>query len=209
MFLVFTLIGLLIFHKPILYGAARFLAPASNEMAEILLLEGTEVVAKDALKVGMRLLSDGKANRMVVVLLQFSKENHALLLQEKYTQHIINELVHLDLEKEKVQVIWAPIDGHPITLTEARFVVFKLSQSGVRSAILLCEGFHTRRSFGIYSQEGARVGIHVVPYPYYIGYDIDHWWHRPLGIAHFFVEYFKLVYYILRGYVSIKYLYCP
>jgi uncharacterized SAM-binding protein YcdF (DUF218 family) len=59
----------------------------------------------------------------------------------------MDELQNLGLKKEKVQVISAPIDGHPITLAEPRFVVAKLSQNGTRSAILVSEGFHTRRSF--------------------------------------------------------------
>ena len=120
-------------------------------------MEGTQVVNKGAFNTGMRLLSDGKAKRMVVVLHHPSKENQVFALEEKYTELMMNELEHLGLEKGKVQVISAPIDGHPITLTEAQFVVAKLSQNGVRSAILVSKGFHARRSFGAYSQEGKHV----------------------------------------------------
>jgi hypothetical protein len=170
----------------------------------MVILEGTQVVKKGALNAGMRLLADGKAKSMVVVLQHPSKENQVFALEDRYTQLIMNELEHLGLEKEKVQVISAPIDGHPITLTEARFVVAKLSQNGVRSAILLSKGFHTRRSFGVYSQEGARVGLHVVPYTYFIEYDTNSWWHETEGVSDFVEESFKLVYYLLHGYISIK-----
>ena len=108
---------------------------------------------------------------MVVVLHQPSKEGQAFALQGKYAGLIIDDLEHLGLKKEKVQVISAPIDGHPITLNKARFVVAELSQNGIRSAILLSKGFHTRRSFGVYSQEGDRVGLHVIPYSYFIEYE--------------------------------------
>jgi hypothetical protein len=191
-------------YKPVLKEAGRFLSPTSNERAEVVILEGTQVVKKGALNAGLRLLSDGKAKAMVVVLHHPSKENQVFALQEKYTQLIINELEHLGLEKEKVQVISAPIDGHPITLMEARFVVAKLSQNGARSAILLSEGFHTRRSFGVYSQEGTRVGLHIVPYPYFIEYESNSWWHEPQGVSEFVNESLKLAYYLLHGYVSIK-----
>jgi hypothetical protein len=68
----------------------------------------------------------------------------------------------LGVKKEKVEVISAPIPGHPITLSEARYVVAKLAKDGVQSAILLSSGFHTRRSVGVYRQEGAKLRERIV-----------------------------------------------
>ena len=95
-------------------------------------------------------MCNGRATRLVVVLHQPSKEGQVFALQKKYAQLILTELEHLGPEKEKVQVISAPIDGHSITLFEAQFVVAKLSENGVQSAILSSKGFHTRRSFWVY-----------------------------------------------------------
>ena len=206
LFIVFFFLGLVIFHGPILNGAGRLLAPTSMENGEVLILGGNQVVKNGALKAGMRLLSEGRAERMVVVLLQFSEEDQVFPPQEKYAQLVINELEHLGLKKEKVQIILVPIDGHPITLAEARFVVPKLSQNGVRSAILLSKGFHTRRSFGVYSKEGERVGLRVIPTPYFINYEPNAWWRDVQGVNDFVQESLKLAYYLLHGYVSIKYL---
>jgi hypothetical protein len=203
-FLVLIFSGLLVSYQPILKGAGRFLAPTNNEDAEVVILEGTEIVRNGALDAGLELLSNERADRLVVVLHQPSRERQVFALQGKYAQLIVSELVHLSFEKEKVQVIFAPIDGHPITLAEARFVVAKLSQDRVRSAILLCEGFHTRRSYGVYSLEGARVGLHVVPYPYFIEYKSNSWWHKAQGIIDFLIESLKLAYYVLCGYVPIE-----
>ena len=169
-----------------------------------MILEGTQIVKRGVLNVGIRLLSNGKAKSMVVVLHHPSETNQVFVLQDKYTQLLMKELELLGLEKERVQVISAPIDGHPITLQEARFVVNKLSQQGVRSAILLSEGFHTRRGFGVYSQEGAQVGLHVVPCSYFSKYEINSWWRDPQGIKDFVEESAKLAYYLLHGYISIK-----
>jgi uncharacterized SAM-binding protein YcdF (DUF218 family) len=180
------------------------LAPISDERADVVILEGTQVVENGALDAGIRLLSIGRANRMVVVLHQPSREGQVFALQEKYAELILNELQHLGLDIEKVQVISTPIDGHPITLTEARFVVARLSQNGVRSAILLSKAFHARRSFGAYSQEGARVGLRVVPYSYFIEYDRNYWWQGAEGVSDFVTESFKLAYYLINGYVSIE-----
>jgi hypothetical protein len=170
----------------------------------VVILEGSQVVESGALDAGIRLLCNGRATRLVVVLHQPSKEGQFFALQKKYPQLILIELEHLGLEKEEVQVISAPIDGHPITLFEARFVVAKLSENGVRSAILLSKGFHTRRSFGVYSQEGTRVGLHVVPYPYFVEYESNSWWRDAQGVSDFANESLKLTYYLLNGYISIK-----
>ncbi len=180
------------------------MAPTSEEKAEVLILEGTEIVKNGALNTGMRLLADGTANRMIVVLHKRLEEGQAFALQEKYPQMIIAGLEHLGLDKKKVQVISAPIDGHPVTLSEARFVVAKLSQDGVRRAIIISNGFHTRRSLAVYSQEGARMGLRVVPYSYFIGYDGNSWWKESQGTFDFVTESLKLGYYLLHGYVSIK-----
>jgi hypothetical protein len=204
LFLILIFFDLLIFHQPILNGAGRFLAPSCNKEAEVLILEGGQVVENGALDAGIRLLSDGRATRLVVVLQQPSKKDQVFALEKKYTLLILDELRHLGLDNEKVQIISVPIDGHPITLSEARFVVAKLSQNGVRSAILLSKGFHTRRSFGVYNQEGSRVGLHISPYPYFIEYESDSWWHKAEGINDFIQESLKLTYYLLRGYVSMK-----
>ena len=167
-------------------------------------MEGTQVVKKGALNEGMRLLREKRAKNMVVVLHQLSEENQVFALEDKYAQLIINEMETMGLEKEKVKVISAPIDGHPITLAEARFVVAVLSNGGIRRAILLSEGFHTRRSCGVYNQEGARVGLRVLPYPYFVEYKSDSWWKEPQGVGDFVTESFKLAYYIINGYISIN-----
>lgn len=194
--------GLTLMHRQILTGAGNFLAPTSKESAEVLILEGTQIAKISALKTGITLLSDGRANRMIVVLHAPLREGETAALPRGYPQFIIEELVRLGLKKEKVEIISAPIPGHPVTLSEALFVVDKLSKEGLRSAILVAEGFHTRRSFGLYKQEGGKLGIRVVPYSYFAGYKSDSWWRDTQGINDFFGESLKLSYYIFRGYVS-------
>jgi hypothetical protein len=205
--LIVIILGLIVFHGPILGGAGRFMAPRSESKAQVLIVEGEAVVKNGALYAAMGLLSQGKANRMVVVLHKPLKESgQVFALQEKYTQLIIDEVKRLGFQREKVEVISAPITGHPITLSEARYVVAKLSRDRVRTAILLSSGFHTRRSVGVYRQEGVPLGLHIVPYPYFIDYESDSWWHESQGIGDFIQETAKLAYYVGRGYLSVKYL---
>ncbi len=199
-----VLIFIFFSHQTILINAGKYLAPKGTGKAAVVILEGDESIREDAIKIGLRLLYEGKANRMVVVLHQFSKDDSRVVLEEKYTQLISNELEHFALGKEKAQVIWAPIDGHPITLSEARFVVNELSKDNLRSALLLSKGFHTRRSFGVYNQEGERVGLHIIPYSYFTDYEGDTWWHSTQGISDFVEQSLKFAYYLLRGYVPIE-----
>jgi hypothetical protein len=198
-----VLSGIILCNRPILTGAGMFLAPTSKESADVLILEGTQIAKRSALKTGITLLSNGRANRMVVVLHSPLREGEVFTLPEEYPQFLIDELVRLGLKKEKIEIIPAPIPGHPITLSEARFVVAKLSRNKVRSAILVGEGFHTRRSFAVYKQEGDKLGLHIVPYSYFTEYKNDSWWRDIQGISDFFRELLKLSYYLLRGYLSI------
>jgi hypothetical protein len=201
--ILLVLSGIILMHRPILTGAGMFLAPTSKESADVLILEGTQIAKRSALKTGITLLSNGRANRMVVVLHSPLREGEVFTLPEEYPQFLIDELVRLGLKKEKIEIIPAPIPGHPITLSEARFVVAKLSRNKVRSAILVGEGFHTRRSFAVYKQEGDKLGLHIVPYSYFTEYKNDSWWRDIQGISDFFRELLKLSYYLLRGYLSI------
>jgi hypothetical protein len=200
----FLLLVLLVFmHKTILTAAGRFMAPTTTETAEILILEGTQLANKSALKTGMTLLSEGRAKRMIVVLHAPLKEGQIHLLPKNYPQFITDEFTLPGLKKEKIEVITAPIPGHPITLTEARFVVAQLVQKKVRSAILVSNGFHTRRSYGLYKQEGEQSGLHVVPYAHFTDYKCDSWWRDVQGINDFFGESVKLIYYLLFGHLSV------
>ena len=198
-----VLCGLIVCHRPILTSAGKLLAPMSAESAEVLILEGTEMVKNSALDTGVALLSDGRAKRMVIILHRSLKKSQIPVAQEKYPGLIVDELVRLGLKKEKVEIISVPIPGHPITLSEARFVVDRLSKEGVRSAILVSEGFHARRSFSVYNQEGQRLGLRVVPYSYFTEYKSGSLWRYAQGINDFLGESLKLFYYLLHGYVSI------
>ena len=198
------LLSIVLAHQPILNGIARILAPLTAERAEVLILEGTQQVKVSAMKECAKLLNDGKADRLVVVVHEPEIEGRAIKVRKTYAQSIVNDLEQLGLDKERIQVISVPISGHPITLAEARMVTGVLSEHGVRKAILVSEGFHCRRSFGVYNQEGKGWGLHIAPYSHFSEYDRDSWWRSAKGIGDFLKESLKLSYYLLHGYVSIS-----
>ena len=61
------LILLLFFYQTILIGAGRYLAPEGMGKADVVILEGAELVEEDPAKDAVRLISSGRASCLVVV----------------------------------------------------------------------------------------------------------------------------------------------
>jgi uncharacterized SAM-binding protein YcdF (DUF218 family) len=201
-FLFVAIVFLLLSYKTILIGAGNFLAPERNGKADVVILEGSELIKWNAVKMGIGLLSSEKVNRLVVVVHQVSENAKPFALPD-YPLLISKNLEDLGLKKNQFLIITVPI-YHPITLTEARNVLSILSQNGVRSTILLAEGFHTRRSYWVYKQVGLPLGIEVIPYPYFADYQKDIWWQQIDVLLDYVNELLKYIYYLIRGYIPFK-----
>jgi uncharacterized SAM-binding protein YcdF (DUF218 family) len=196
----FVLVGL--FYQPILIGAGRYLSPEKMKKADIVILEGTELIREDAVRVGMGLITAGTAHGMVVVY-QHSEDEKIFGRPLYFNLYLRKELEKLGLKRDQIIVLEVPKE-HPITLTEARIVLSSLSQRGIKSAILVAEGFHTRRSLWAYRRMGLPFGIEIIPHPYFMRYQTENWWQQIYGTVEFFEEYLKFVYYLVRGYIPPK-----
>ena len=200
------LLGLVILlissYQPILIGAGRFLAPEGTGNADVVILEGEELIREKGVKIGIELISSGNAKCMVVVLQQ-NEEDEKIFALPDYSLLLAKNLQSLKLRKDQFLIIEVPTN-HPITLTEARIVLADLSKHGVKSAILVAEGFHTRRSFWAYKQVGLSLGIEIIPFPYFTEYRSENWWQKAEGFRGFFSESIKFLYYLLRGYIPAK-----
>ncbi len=207
-FLSFLLIIILVFtfYETILLRAGRFMAPEENGTAEVIILEGSEIVETGAVIKGVHLLSSGKAASMIVVIHQFSEKRNPFAIHEGYPNLVKRELKALGLKEEQFRVMVTPVH-HPITLTEARLVLEALSKEGVKSGILLSSGFHTRRSFMVYQHVGIPLKIRIIPSAYFNEYHLDRWWIYDPGMRDFISEFFKLGYYQIRGYIPLKFSY--
>jgi len=205
--LFFLLLGLAIVivflsYKTILTSAGKYLSPEGLENADVVILEGTELIREKSVEIGMSLLSSKRANRLVIVY--HDPGNERIFARPlNYNLFLIQKLEGLGLKKDQIQVIGVP-DDHPITLVEAQIVLSDLSKQGVKSAILLSEGFHTRRSFWTYKKIGLPLGIKVIPYPYYMTYRNEDWWQEVGGVYSFVNELLKFIYYLFRGYIPVK-----
>ena len=199
------LIGLLVlFHGQVLNGLGAFLAPAGERAGDAVVLEGTRVLINQGVKQGIALLNEGRIKRMYLVLHLLPGEQQLFAIQGEYAGILGRELERLGVKREQYRVLLAPIDDHPVTLAEARHAVPYLFRDGVRKAILLAEGFHTRRSLWIYQRMGNSLGIRFVPVPYFPSYSRENWWKDIEGIKDFTAESVKLGYYLVRGYLPVS-----
>lgn len=194
--------SLFAFYRPLLITLGGYLAPSEDGQAEAVIVEGTLVVREVAIREGKKLLLDRKADRLIVVLHHNAGAEKLFALPVDYPQLVNQAIQQLGLKKDQWRVLEVPVID-PITLTEAELVITKLSEMKIRSAFLVSEGFHTRRSLKAYRQEGSRVGIRILPHPYYYSYQKGNWWLTTEGVRAFVTETLKLGYYLLRGYVPV------
>lgn len=206
--LLFSLIllGLVIllafYYQTILIGAGRFLALERLGKADVVILEGTELIREEAVRTGLKLLSSGNARRLVVVY-QESEDEKIFGRPLNYNIFLMRELEKLGLKEDQIIILEVPKE-HPITLTEAQMVLSNISKRGVKSAILLAEDFHTRRSYWTYRKVGSPLGIEIIPCAYFTRYRNENWWEKAEGLREFFWESIKFFYYLVRGYIPVK-----
>jgi hypothetical protein len=202
LFLVFAGGLLYFFHPAVLTAGGRYLAPEGAGKADVVILEGSELVKEQAVKIGMGLISSGRANGLVVVY-QDSENEKAFGKPADYTLFLMQKIGDLGLKKDQIKILPVPQE-HPITLNEARVVLSHLSGDKIQSAILVTEDFHSRRSYWVYKKVGTPLRIEIIPYPYFSRFKVDGWWQQARGVRNFAEESVKFFYYLLRGYVPLK-----
>jgi len=196
-------LAVLFLYEPALRALGRFMAPQGESQAEAVVVEGEQVVREGEVRAGVALIKEGWAKQLILVLHRHPEKEQLFAIQDKYQGWLEEELERGGLKKNQYRIWIAPINGHPITLTEARYVVPRLSQAGIRKAFLLCQGFHTRRSLLVYQNQGDALGVRFIPCPYFPSYEKDSWWTDLDGIKDCGAELFKLAYYLGRGYIPI------
>jgi hypothetical protein len=195
-------LGTLVFSPPVLRGLGRFMAPQGEGQAEAVVVEGDQVVREGAVRAGVGFIKEGRAKQLILVLHRYSEKEQLFAIQDKYQGWLEKELEIRGLRNNQYRIWVLPINGHPITLSEARYVVPRLSQAGIRKAFLLCLSFHTRRSFLVYQNQGNALGVRFTPYPYFPSYEKDSWWRDTEGIKDFGSEAIKMGYYLIKGHIS-------
>ena len=196
-------LALVYFSTPALIGLGRFLSPQGTGKAEAVVVEGFQTVQDGMMEAALALIQEGRARQIILIIQWYPQKERLFAIQEHYPDRLGEELERRGLRKDQYQIWTVPINDHPITLTEARSVVPRLSQAGISKAFLLCRGFHTRRSFLVFQNQGDVFRVRFIPYPYFPSYDRDTWWKHTEGLKEFVSQTFKLGYYLGKGYIPI------
>lgn len=191
-----------IFHQNLLKMAGNFLAPEKLEKADAVVIESSELVREKAIKIGMSLISEGKANLLVVVY-QNSPEEKVFGRPQSYASFLVKEIEKMGIRREQLMILEVPKE-HPITLIEAQTILPQLAKKQVKKIILLAESFHVRRSFWAYKKVGDALGMEIFPFPFFLRYEKENWWQNNQGIREFAAESIKYFYYLMRGYIPLK-----
>ncbi len=206
-FSLFIIIFLIFyFRTTILTQAGQFMAPQGNYTADAVILEGGEFISRSSVINGINLLSSGKVKIIIIVLHRIAPLERPFSLNEDYPDRVKKEMKALGLKEKYFKIIVTHIHN-PITLTEAREALKVISKMRINSAILMSQGFHTRRSYLIYQQLCVPHQIKIFPSAYFNSYHPDYWWTQGAGKRDFVTESLKLAYYIAAGYISLKSLY--
>ena len=179
------------------------MAPQGDYIADVAIIEGTEFIDRGVVMKGINLLSSGKVKRLIVVLFRIAPSHRPFALNEDYQNLVKKEMKALGLKEKDFRIIVTRIH-HPITLTAARGVLETIAKEDIKSAILLSQGFHTRRSYLIYQYVFMPSKIKIFPSACFNSYQLDHWWSQENGPRAFAGEFLKLTYYLAKGYIPFK-----
>src|SRR5207249_798262 len=129
--------------KAIADHIGRSMAPEEARYGDVLILEGADDVDKRLLIEAAQEMRSLGAPRLVVVIHQDAK----LSMENVNSATKLEMQVHqLGLHDDQFTVLRTP-KTHPTTLNEVPVVLKKLSGEGVRSDVLMTDGFHERRSY--------------------------------------------------------------
>jgi hypothetical protein len=187
----------------ILDAAGRFLAPRFTGKADVLIIEGEELLQEGAVAEALKLMSERHIERLVLVTHRYSEARMGFGISQRYGRLVGEELEKAGLKKPQYILVPVPV-AHPITLTEARAVLDTLSKESVKSAILIARGFHTRRSYLLYRDLGRTKGITIIPWSSSVDYPLTKWWRNEDAVVDFVAQLAKLSYYLVRGHIPIS-----
>ena len=182
------------------------MAPVGDYEADVAILEGAQFIRTGTIMRGMDLLSSCRVKRIIVILQNIAPEDRPFGINANYPDIVEQKLNDLGLKKTQFQIIVVPI-RYPVTLTEAEFALETLSKENIKRAILISPGFHTRRSYLAYQYVGVPLRIKIFPSACFTEYQPNNWWVQESGVRDFATELLKLGYYLVGGYIPLKFSY--
>jgi len=195
-----------LYREPLFEKAGRFMAPQSDDKADVVILEGADYIRTGFIQTGREMLSAGKVKKIIVVIHRIGTAHRPFGINGDYPDFVRQKLKGAGLKEDQFKVIVAPI-RHPVTLKEAQFVLKELAPDKISSAVLVAPSFHTRRSYMAYSYAGKALHIRIYPLASFTDHSKEKWWTDQSAWREFATESAKLIYYLAGGHLPFKFSY--
>jgi len=189
-----------IFTKPVFRSMGRYLArPDSTETADIVVVEGGNVVSKIKMNRAIQLYKAGQAKR-IYVLLNALQGNVDVFGIGNYDTMIAASLDSLGIPARDYVIHSMAIRG-PYARNTALELLKGIKDKNISSILIVNDKFHIRRSYLVYQKVLREIDVRVYTYTFDIYVDTETWWRSIDGVRRVAGEYIKLVYYRFKGYI--------
>lgn len=167
-----------------LVGEALSVPPELRPADVIIVLGGGD---GDRVDYGSRLYHDGLARHVIATGAPLGTETQAINLAKR------------GVPRDAVVLANGTANTHEDALRSRAL----MQEHGWRSALLVTDPYHIRRSLWTFRTAFEGTGLRVWPAPVVGGwFDAGHWWQTEDGFVAVDDEYLKLAYYLVRGYIS-------
>jgi len=185
--------------KPILVSIAEYLhVPRQSESADIVVIEGGYFLSDFHVKAGLQAFQEGSVSNILITINNQQGEIDIFGLND-FESILYRALDSLGIETESVHLLYLDIKP-PFTINTAIKVALYCENHGFKSALLVNDNFHMRRSIMAYRAVFQIFNLRVYPYTYEIYINSSNWWKASTGVRRVFGEYVKIFYYWYRGY---------
>ena len=189
-----------LFTKPVFRFMGRYLAkPDSMETADLVVVEGGNIVSKIKMNRAIQLYKSGQAKR-IYILLNALQGNVDVFGIGNYNDMIAASMDSLGIPAQDYIIHNMAVRG-PYARNTALELLKGIKDKKISSILILNDKFHIRRSYLVYKKVLQEVNIKVYTYTFDIYVDTETWWRSTDGVRRVFGEYIKLVYYRFKGYI--------
>ncbi len=199
---ILVLITLLCTKKLWLASMAAVLdVPFTEEHADLVIVEGGNIVPAVFMERAIELIKNNKAEKMLIVLNTadgavdaFGVDNYPALLDSALKKNNISE--------SQYHILLSHIQD-PFTRNSAItiFQYLENEPAATDTLMLLQDTFHAKRSLLAYRKVFEPSEIHVLACSVPIHVNAQNWWQSLSGVRRVYGEYAKFIYYKFKGYI--------
>ena len=189
-----------IFHQPILIGLAKNLDMPSSELSsDVVFVDGGDVISKLSMEKAIDFYKLGKANYLVFKLSPGPNAGNVYALRN-YRELVQKSLTEDGVPDSAYTILFFNV-GDPYTHSLAESLVVFLLENNYQSISIIQDNFHIKRSYLAFKKVMDNHEVAVRPVRLEIYMNEKNWWLNTNGVRRVYGEYYKLLYYWLKGYI--------